>query len=522
MMKHWQWIGVVVMSAVLIGSMTWRELYAEPHGTVVMALDAEIPTLDPWAHTTHAGLIATNWHIHDNLFIRDRETMKPQPGLAVSAIPINELTWEIKLRQDVTFHNGEPFTAAVVKFNIDRVLAPENSLPRRSELTWLNDARIDGDGEALIVVDDHTLHVRTKMPYPLMLESLTTWPMISPTHFEHVGANGYATHPVGTGPFRFVEWVQGQDLVLEANPDYWMGPAAIATIVFRPLPDVASQITELMGGQVQIMRPVPPSQIDYLIHSGAAYVTSVPSLGVVYLHLDSSGRTTPPNPLLHPQVRRAIAHAIDVSALMQHILLDKAILIPTGVNPRHFGYAPDVEGLPYDPALARQLLADAGYPEGFMITLQTYSGNIAALQPVTEALVGFLEAVGLQVDIHHFDDTSRFTQAMRHGELNGLSLMAWDSGAIFDADALLWPLIKSGEALSYTRDAAIDAWLYEARTTLDVVKRLDLYRNVQQRLVEQVYWVPLYGQYEILGVSNTLDLRASSDAIVRLYYARWR
>jgi peptide/nickel transport system substrate-binding protein len=207
MMKHWQWLCPVVLSAILLGNAAWSRLYAEPHGTVVMALDTEIPTLDPWAHASHAGLITTNWHIHDNLFARDTQTMKPLPGLAVSATPINALTWEIKLRQGVTFHNGEALTAAVVKFNIDRVLAPENGLQRRTDLTWLNDTQTAGEGDALTVVDDYTLHVHTKVPYPLMHESLTTWPMISQTHFERVGADGYATHPVGTGPFRFVEWV---------------------------------------------------------------------------------------------------------------------------------------------------------------------------------------------------------------------------------------------------------------------------------------------------------------------------
>ncbi|GIX46742.1 MAG: ABC transporter substrate-binding protein [Candidatus Tectimicrobiota bacterium] len=519
-MRRWPSLGVLcgLMLAVLAGRVAW----AAPQGTVVVALGSNIPTLDPWAHSARMAIITTNWHIHDNLFMRDLETMKPIPGLALSATPIDNLTWEIKLRRGVKFHNGEPFTAEVVKFNLDRVLDPNNKLQGRAGITWLNDVKTGGEGEAVVVVDDYTVRIRTKEPYPLVHERLTTWPMISKTHFERVGPEGYARNPVGTGPFRFVEWVKGQRLVLEANLDYWMGPPAVKRVIFRPIPEMATQIAELLSGGVHIIRTVPPDQIDYINNSGVAYVTSAPILRVVYLNLDAAGRAEPGNPLTHVKVRRAIAHAIDVDAIIRHVLQGRAVRTATGVNPLHFGYDPTIEGIPYDPQKARQLLAEAGYPDGFHTVLNSYSGSVVNVRQVVEAIMGYLEAVGIKTENRHFEDVGTWIRTMRAGKLNGIGLASWGSGAVFDADALLWRLTKSGEDFSYISDPDIDRWLSAARATLDPQQRLELYSKVQRRLVEQAYWVPLYGQHEILGVSNKLDFRASGDEILKVYYATWR
>jgi peptide/nickel transport system substrate-binding protein len=506
----------------LLGALVGRAAWAAPRGTVVIALGSNVPTLDPWAHSSRLAIITTNWHIHDNLFMRDLKTMKPVPGLALSAEPVDDLTWEIKLRQGVKFHNGEPLNAQMVKFNLDRVLDPSNKLQGRAGITWLNDAKTGGEGEGVIVVDDYTVRIRTKEPYPLVHERLTTWPMISKTHFEKVGPEGYATDPVGTGPFRFVSWTKGQRLELEANTDYWMGPAAVQKVIFRPIPEMATQIAELVAGGVAIIRAVPPDQIDYINNSGVAYVTSAPILRVVYLNLDAAGRVEPNNPLTNPKVRRAIAHAIDVKAIMQHVLQGRADYTATGVNPLHFGFDPKIEGIPYDPEKAKQLLAEAGFAKGFSTVLNSYAGSVVNVRQVAEAVMGYLSAVGIQTESKYFEDVGTWIQTMRAGKLNGIGLASWGSGAVFDADALLWRLTKTDEDFSYISDPDIDRWLAEARATLDSKARQELYSKVQKRLVEQTYWVPMYGQHEILGVSNKLNFQASGDEILKVYHASWK
>jgi peptide/nickel transport system substrate-binding protein len=221
-------------------------------------------------------------------------------------------------------------------------------------------------------------------------------------------------------------------------------------------------------------------------------------------------------------VRRAIAHAIYVQTIIQHVLQGRAIRTHTGVNPLHFGFDPKIEGIPYDPQKAKQLLTEAGYPNGFKTVLQSYSGSVANVRQVVEAVMGYLAAVGIQAENTHFEDVGTWTQTMRSGKLNGIGLASWVSRAIFDADALLWRLTKSDQDFSYVSDPDIDRWLVTARSTLEPQKRQDLYSQIQQRLVEQVYWVPMYGQHEILGVSNKLNFKASGDEIMKVHTATWR
>ena len=513
---------LVLCMVVLLGTLIGGAAWAAPRGTVVVALGSNIPTMDPWAHSARMAIITTNWHIHDNLFMRDLQTMKPIPGLALSAEPVDDLTWEITLRQGVKFHNGEPFNAQVVKFNLDRVLDPDNKLQGRADNTWLNDAKTGGEGEGVVVVDEYTVRLRTKEPYPMVHERLTTWAMISKTHFEKVGPEGYARDPIGTGPFRFVSWTKGQRLELEANTTYWMGAPAVQKVIFRPIPEMATQIAELVAGGVHIIRTVPPDQIDYINNSGVAYVASAPILRVVYLNLDAAGRAEAHNPLTNPKVRRAIAHAVDVNAIMQHVLQGRAYATATGVSPLHFGFDAKIEAIPYDPEKAKQLLTEAGFANGFSTVLNSYSGSVVNGRQVTEAVMGYLSAVGIQAENKHFEDVGTWIKTMRAGKLNGIGLASWGSGAVFDADALLWRLTKTDEDFSYISDPEIDRWLAAARATLDPKKRQELYSQVQQRLVEQTYWVPMYGQHEILGVSNKLNFQASGDEILKVYNASWK
>jgi peptide/nickel transport system substrate-binding protein len=522
MKPPWYLSILIALMVALSSAPLLSTVVAAPRGTVVVALGSNIPTMDPWGHSARMAIITTNWHIHDNLFMRDQDTMKPMPGLALSATPVDDLRWEIKLRQGVKFHNGEPFTAAVVKFNLDRVLDPANKLQGRADMTRLNDTKTGGEGEAVAVVDDYTVRIHTKEPYPLVPERLTTWPMIAKTHFDKVGADGYAKEPVGTGPFRFIEWVKGQRLVLEANTGYWMGPPHVQKVIFRPIPEMATQIAELVAGGVHIIRTVPPDQIDYINNSGAAYVTSAPILRVVYLNLDAAGRAEPNNPLTNVKVRRAIAHAVDVDAIIKHVLQGRAIHTSTGVNPLHFGFDAKIEGLSYDPVKAKQLLSEAGYHNGFKTVLHSYSGSIVNVRQVTEAVMGYLEAVGIKAENDHFEDVGNLIKTARSGKLNGMTLNSWGSGAVFDADALLWRLTKTGEDFSYISDPDIDTWLAAARATLAPQKRRELYSKVQQRLVEQAYWIPMHGEHEILGVSNKLSIKASGDEILKVYHASWK
>jgi len=153
---------------------------------------------------------------------------------------------------------------------------------------------------------------------------------------------------------------------------------------------------------------------------------------------------------------------------------------------------------------------------------ESYSGSVVNVRQVAEAIMGYLEAVGIKTENKHFEDVGTWIKTFKAGKMKGIALASWGSGARFDADFLLWRLTRSDGDFSHINDPDIDRWLSAARATLDPKKRQELYSKVQRRLVDRTYWVPMYGQHEILGVSNKLNFRASGDEILKVYYATWR
>jgi hypothetical protein len=179
---------------------------------------------------------------------------------------VDELTWEFKLRHGVKFHNGEPFSAATVKYNVRRVMNPDQKSPQRGNIAWID--RVD-------IVDDYTVRLVTKEPHPIVPERLTNFQMVPVVYSKEVGDTGFAKKPVGTGPYRLESWTKRQQIVLEANTEYWKGPPAVKTVIFRTLPETATQIDELLAGGVDIIRTVPPDQIALIERGDCTFGTKV-------------------------------------------------------------------------------------------------------------------------------------------------------------------------------------------------------------------------------------------------------
>jgi peptide/nickel transport system substrate-binding protein len=502
-------LAVAISLAIAFGAAAQKA----PKGQVVVGLSTDVPTLDPHMHNVRVMLIV-GWHLFDNLILRAPTTMKPVPHLAESWRLVNALTWELKLQQGVKFHNGELFDAATVKYNFERVLNPDQKSPQRGNIAWLD--RVD-------IIDDSTVRLITKEPYPVVPEHLANFQIIPAGYAKQVGDHNFAKKPVGTGPYKFVSWTKGQQVVLEANLDYWKGPPAVKTVVFRTIPERATQIAELLAGGVDIIRTIPPDQIPLIEGSGTAYVSKAPILRVVYIGFDCLGRDPTSQPALKDtRVRQAIAHAIDVDGIIYHILDGIAVRTATGVTPMHFGYDGDAARYAYDPEKAKTLLAAAGYADGLRLNLHTYGGSIVSQRQVTEAIMGYLAQVGIRTDNRHFDDVGAFASHQRAGKLNDLALGSWGSYSIFDADMLLHPLFHRSEPFTYCTDPQLEKLLEKGRSSLDLDLRKQFFSQAQRAIVNQAYWVPLYAQYEILGVSKRLNYQAAGDEIIRVLDVTWR
>jgi peptide/nickel transport system substrate-binding protein len=483
---------------------------------VVVAFGSNIPTLDPHMHSSRLAHIA-DYHLYDTLLYRSpKDDYKPGPGLATSLRSLNPTTWELKLRQGVKFHNGEPFNAESVKFTIDRVLDPATKSVTRGNFTWIKEVKI---------VDEYTVQILTAKPFPAAPEFLTLSYIVPPKYLKSVGDEEFSKKPVGTGPYKFVEWRKAEHLIVEANPDYWKdspkGMPKIKTIVFRTIPETTTQIAELLSGGVDIIRNVPPDQIAVVKDSANARISATKILRVNSLILDNSARASN-TPLTNQKVREAIAHAINVDEMLKTILGGYGERTATGVNPLHFGFDPSIKPTPYDPERAKKLLAEAGYPNGFEITFNTYSGTITSMDQMADAMTGYLAKVGIKAKRRHIEDVGTWTKSGQEGKLEGIQYYSWGSNSIFDADAILYALTYSKEPLSYTKDPALDQLLDEGRTQLDVKKRQEAYAKAQKLLHDKAYWIPINVQYTIEGVNKKLNYDAGSDEMMRVYGASWK
>jgi peptide/nickel transport system substrate-binding protein len=244
--------------------------------TIVYALQSDIDNWDPPNSVLREAIIL-GYHVFDHLAARDVKTGKVGPSLATSWRALDETTWEVKLRQGVKFHDGSPFSAKDVKATFERVLDPTKKMSARG-----NHAKI----KSVEVVDDHTVRFRTDGPYPLFVERLTAQVMQSAKVMQEKGHDWMQEHPVGTGPYKFVRWSRKQEHLLIRNDDYWGPKPHFKYARIRIIPEQATQIAELISGGVDVIKAVPPDQMDVINKSGQARVVTSPILRTAYIKLD--------------------------------------------------------------------------------------------------------------------------------------------------------------------------------------------------------------------------------------------
>ena len=267
-------------------------------------------------------------------------------------------TWEFKLRKGVKFHNGEDFNAAAVKFVLERMADPKLKL-RQTVFQGVID-RVD-------VVDDTTARIVTKKPYPVMDAMLCIYgQVIPPKYFQEKGPVHFATHPVGTGPYKFVSWAKDDQLVLQANENYWRGAPKIKKVIFRPIPEATTRVAGLQTQELDIIVNIPPHLMRLMDWKGRSFVSKVPSVRVIFMAFDN----TKGGPVADKRARQAIAQAIDMETIIKKVLEGNGLLLGSPLTKYHFGYDPTIKPYLYNPEKAKKLLAEVGYAKGFDFVLQ--------------------------------------------------------------------------------------------------------------------------------------------------------
>src|SRR5438132_2443681 len=272
---HWRVaLLVLLVCGVLVAAE--RAAAAADAETIVMALDVDQNNMDPHMHFLRVGILM-NINMYDSLLHKNIK-LEYEPSLATEWKALDDTTWEFKLRQGVKFHNGDPFSAEDVKFSFDRVLDPNTKSPQYGNIRGIKEVKI---------IDPHTVHLITDKPFPLLLERVVFFPIIPKKHFDKVGSQAFAdSAPVGTGPYKFVEWKRDQYLKLERFEEHWRGQAPFKNLITRVIPETSTQIAELKTGGVDIIRNLAPDLIPDLKAHPTTYVSTAPILRTHYVELD--------------------------------------------------------------------------------------------------------------------------------------------------------------------------------------------------------------------------------------------
>jgi peptide/nickel transport system substrate-binding protein len=428
-------------------------------------------------------------HISDPL-VRTGRDGKLQPWLATSWKSIDPLTWELTLRRGVKYQNGEPFDARSVKFFYDTMNDPKNISPSKSNHTWV--ARVD-------IVDDHTVRVVTREPYPVAPGKFTLTHMFPPDYVTKVGYDGYRKKPIGTGPYRLIEYVRDDHVTLEAFDGWWAGKPKIKTIVYRPIKEDSARVSGLLAGEIDLAFDVPPELMPLVERAGKTKIKRALSVRTFFLFLNTINAAYPTT---KREVREAINYAIDRESL------NKNILGSTGapaawLNPNTFGINPALKPIPHDPARAKQLLAQAGYPDGVDLVLDAFQGRFIKDKELAEAIAGQLTQAGIRtkVQIHEW---GVFAKRMWSHQSNPLALLAWVDN-VGDPDVQNYRVLQTGGTWSQNSDPGLDELIKAIASEMDPEKRKALIMR-QQDYMRQSFPIAYLLQIGIIaGVSGKLD-----------------
>ncbi|MBL8701474.1 MAG: ABC transporter substrate-binding protein [Alphaproteobacteria bacterium] len=453
--------------------------------------------LDP-GFLREAATIVDN--IFDTLVMRDKD-MKLVPGLAESWKSIDDTTWEFKLRSGVKFHNGEAFDANAVKFTIDRIIDPAAKSPTLSYIRTV---------KGVDVVDATTVRVRTDGPDPLLPTRMSRYPayIVPPGYVNQVGRDVFATKPVGTGPYKFVEFVPDQHVILDANADYWRGKPAVARVSWKTIPDGTARLTALLTGEVDIVESVPVDFAPRLKSSPDADLVSVKNGGlIIYL-----GLVMKDAPLDNVKVRQALNMAIDRKAIVDNILQGMGSAMGTQVGPADFGYVA-IPPAPFNPARAKALLAEAGFPSGFTIRMQSSRRYIKDVE-VAQAIAQQFGDIGVKVEQEVLAWSVYIQQVPQKGPIY---MLGWGSTQTLDADAAIYAIMRSGEPYSTVAIPELDRLLDESRRIVDPAARATVLERIQRLAAEQVPMLTLYQEDALYGKRKNVNFQGRPDARIPVF-----
>jgi peptide/nickel transport system substrate-binding protein len=494
---------LALLGALLLLALVLPAGAADPAGELRVAIPWTPENLDPTMNLSSIRA-AVGVSMFDSLVGRDRDN-RIVPELAESWRLLNDTTWQLRLRRGVVFHDGEPFTADAVRFTIERVLDPQQKSPNRANIAEI--ARVE-------VVDDATVNLVTARPYAALLNRLIDFPILPPTYTAEKGNQAFALRPVGTGPYRFVSLVKDEQLVAEAFDRHWRGAPSIKRIVFKPIPEPFTRAAALRNGEVDLITTVPPTLARELERVAGLRVQRVPSTWLIYLGLNASKK-----PLSDVRVRQALNYASDVDTIVRTVLDGNGHRLEGPLSPVMFGYDASVRGYRHDPARARRLLADAGYPDGLEVTLDAPAGRYQGDKEIAEALGGQWQKAGFKPRVRTAEWGAYFKRYL--GKEFPDAYLLGLGGPMQDGDELFNLVSSKGRGLYY-KNERVDALFDLGRSTMDPAARRRVYADLQRAMIGDATWVFLLQQVDVYATRDRLSWTPRADQWLQFSAARLR
>lgn len=463
---------------------------AQPKGTLRVALTSSPNSLD-LCYGADRNASNAGWRLYNSLVVVNDDG-RIEPALAESwTVSEGGTVYTMKLRHGVKFHNGEDFNADQVIFSWNR--------GKGKDVTWRKKWDIVKEIEK---IDDFTIKLKLDAPSPLLLRQISYfWNIVPQGYLKEVGEEGFVNHPVGTGPFRFVEWKKGDRLVYEANLDYWEpGKPKVAKVIFRPIGESATRMAAVKTGEMDIVSRLSSEEAAMLKDVPHVRVVEYPVDRVFYITFNNltSGKGLPTE---NPLVRQAMNYAVDVDAIIEALFNGNGKPLTGFFVSSNLGYNDSLKPFGYDPEKAKALLKQAGYPDGFKIEMAAPTGAYSQFEQVCEAVQGYLADVGIEMKLTLME-SGKYWDLEAKKELPPMFGDSWSCREGEPLERLEGTLGGWKQSYSAWSDPRIDEILGKVAVMPDEIERAKLYKELQVYMQENPPFIYLYQPMTFEAVST--------------------
>jgi len=475
-----------------------------------IGLAADVTSMDPH-FLNFAPNVNIGWHVFDALTHVD-EDARLIPGLAVSWRALDATTWEFKLRRGVRFHDGSELTAEDVVFSIERTLEVPNGQFR------IFTRRIVGKESP----DPYTLRLKTATPYAMVPYDLNSVFVVSKRAAARARPEDFDSGKamIGTGPFRFLRFSRGDRVELAKNERYWGGAPPWDKVTFRIVPTDPARLAGLLSGDLDLIEQVPTADLQRIRRDARLATAQKVSWRTIFFHLDQRRDGGPFHDL---RVRRALSKAIDRQAIAERLMDGAAIPASNLVSPPVFGYAPDLKPEAFDPEGARRLLAEAGYPDGFAMTLSAPNNRYVNDEQIAQAVAQMLARAGIRVRVETFPLNVYLTKGAK-GEF-AFAMLGWGS---FSGDLALRALVATPDpskgfgAFNWSgySSARVDELLERAFASVDDKRREEIAREAMRAAMRDYAVIPLHHQVTTWATRKPLAYAPRTDEFTFAHHVR--